>query len=223
MDKKTKILKFGGTSIKTPERVEQVIRLILSEPPTGVVVSAIGGVTDLLIKLTQMAASGKKYSNELKSFMNFHIQFLHGLNIQQNLKKGAEAIQNIEKELTKNLNTIVSAQSISPKLNDAVLSVGERMSANIIATACLENGLDVEYLDARNVILTDNHFGSAFVHYQTSYDRIRTVWDKKSTTRIITGFIGSTENGETTTFGRSGSDYTASIFGAALNVNEIEI
>ena len=223
MDKKTKILKFGGTSIKTPERVEQVIRLILSEPPTGVVVSAIGGVTDLLIELSQMAASGEKYSNELKSFMNFHIQFLHGLNIQQNLKKGAEAIQNIEIELTKNLNTIVSAQCISPELNDAVLSIGERLSANIIATACLENGLDVEYLDARNVILTDNHFGSAFVHYQTSYDRIRTVWDKKSITRIITGFIGSTENGETTTFGRSGSDYTASIFGAALNVNEIEI
>ena len=109
MDKKTKILKFGGTSIKTPERVEQVIRLILSVPPTGVVVSAIGGVTDLLIELTQMAASGKKYSNELKSFMNFHIQFLHGLNIQQNLKKGAEAIQNIEKNWTKNFNIIVSA------------------------------------------------------------------------------------------------------------------
>ena len=77
MDKKTKILKFGGTSIKTPERVEQVIRLILSEPPTSVVVSASCGVTYLLRGLTQMAASGKNYSNELKSFMNFHIQFLH--------------------------------------------------------------------------------------------------------------------------------------------------
>jgi aspartokinase/homoserine dehydrogenase 1 len=132
-------------------------------------------------------------------------------------------VQKIENELGDTLSTIANQNKYTPQLKDAVLSVGEQLSANIITEACIEKGINAAYLDARKVILTDDHFGSAFVHYQKSYNNIRNEWKDESKTRIITGFIGATESGDTTTFGRSGSDYTASIFGAALDVEEIEI
>ena len=83
--------------------------------------------------------------------------------------------------------------------------------------------LNSEPLDSRKVIITDDHFGNAFVHYQESYNQIRSYFESIDKIQVITGFIGSTHNCETTTLGRSGSDYTASIFGAALNADEIQI
>ncbi len=218
-----KILKFGGTSLKTPERVEHVVQLISAEHPCGVVVSAFGGVTDQLIQLTDFAASGNDYSTNVQSLFDRHNETVNSLGFMSKWDYLTQAITDIQSELTENLKAIAQARIVTPKLKDAVLSTGERLSANIITAACVEHGLEADFLDARDVILTDDHFGNAFVHYQESYNRIRANWRDRSRTRIITGFIGATENGETTTFGRSGSDYTASIFGAALNVEEIEI
>jgi len=216
-----KILKFGGSSVKTPERVEQVVQLISSEHPCGVVVSAFGGVTDQLIQLIACAERGANYNNELQLLFDRHRQTIHDLHLEKELL--FSTVQKIEDELGVTLSTIANQKKCTPQLKDAALSVGERLSANIITEACIEKGINAAYLDARKVILTDDHFGSAFVHYQKSYNNIRNEWKDESKTRIITGFIGATESGETTTFGRSGSDYTASIFGAALDVKEIEI
>ena len=216
-----KILKFGGSSVKTPERVEQVVQLISSEHPCGVVVSAFGGVTNQLIQLIACAERGTDCNNELQLLFDRHRQTIHDLHLETELL--SNAVQKIEDELGVTLSTIANQEKCTPQLKDAALSVGERLSANIITEACIEKGINAAYLDARKVILTDDHFGSAFVHYQKSYNNIRNEWKDESKTRIITGFIGATESGETTTFGRSGSDYTASIFGAALDVKEIEI
>ena len=87
----------------------------------------------------------------------------------------------------------------------------------------LKQNINVSFLDAREVIVTDDNFGNAYVYYKESYSKIRKFCQDLNKTWIITGFIGSTKNNETTTIGRSGSDYTASIFGAALNVSKIEI
>ena len=216
-----KILKFGGSSVKTTERIEQVVQLISSAHPCAVVVSAFGGVTDQLIQLIACAERGADYNNELQLLFDRHRQTIHDLHLEKELL--FNAVQNIENELGDTLSTIANQKKCTPQLKDAVLSVGEQLSANIITEACIEKGINAAYLDARKVILTDDHFGSAFVHYQKSYNNIRNEWKDESKTRIITGFIGATEAGETTTFGRSGSDYTASIFGAALDVEEIEI
>ncbi len=216
-----KILKFGGSSVKTTERIEQVVQLISSAHPCAVVVSAFGGVTDQLIQLIACAERGADYNNELQLLFDRHRQTIHDLHLEKELL--FNAVQNIENELGDTLSTIANQKKCIPQLKDAVLSVGEQLSANIITEACIEKGINAAYLDARKVILTDDHFGSAFVHYQKSYNNIRNEWKDESKTRIITGFIGATESGETTTFGRSGSDYTASIFGAALDVEEIEI
>ena len=216
-----KILKFGGSSVKTTERIEQVVQLISSEHPCGVVVSAFGGITDQLIQLIACAERGADYNNDLQLFFDRHRKTIHDLHIEKELL--FNTVQEIENELSVTLSTIANQKKCTPQLKDAALSVGERLSANIITEACIEKGINAAYLDARKVILTDDHFGSAFVHYQKSYNNIRNEWKDESKTRIITGFIGATESGETTTFGRSGSDYTASIFGAALDVKEIEI
>ncbi len=216
-----KILKFGGSSVTTPERIEQVVQLISSEHPCGVVVSAFGGITDQLIQLIACAERGTDYNNELQLLFDRHRQTIHDLHLKKELL--FSTVQKIEDELGVTLSTIANQKKCTPQLKDAALSVGERLSANIITEACIAKGINASYLDARKVILTDDHFGSAFVHYQKSYNNIRNEWIDESKTRIITGFIGATEAGETTTFGRSGSDYTASIFGAALDVKEIEI
>ena len=216
-----KILKFGGSSVKTTERIEQVVQLISSAHPCAVVVSAFGGVTDQLIQLIASAERGADYNNDLQLLFDRHRQTIHDLHLQKELL--FNAVQKIENELRDTLSTIANQKKCTPQLKDTVLSVGEQLSANIITEACIEKGINAAYLDARKVILTDDHFGSAFVHYQKSYNNIRNEWKDESKTRIITGFIGATEAGETTTFGRSGSDYTASIFGAALDVEEIEI
>jgi len=216
-----KILKFGGSSVTTPERIEQVVQLISSEHPCGAVVSAFGGITDQLIQLIACAERGTDYNNELQLLFDRHRQTIHDLHLKKELL--FSTVQKIEDELGDTLSTIANQKKCTPQLKDAALSVGERLSANIITEACIAKGINASYLDARKVILTDDHFGSAFVHYQKSYNNIRNEWIDESKTRIITGFIGATESGETTTFGRSGSDYTASIFGAALDVEEIEI
>ena len=216
-----KILKFGGSSVKTTERIEQVVQLISSAHPCAVVVSAFGGVTDQLIQLIASAERGADYNNDLQLLFDRHRQTIHDLHLEKEIL--FNAVQKIENELRDTLSTIANQKKCTPQLKDTVLSVGEQLSANIITEACIEKGINAAYLDARKVILTDDHFGSAFVHYQKSYNNIRNEWKDESKTRIITGFIGATEAGETTTFGRSGSDYTASIFGAALDVEEIEI
>ena len=216
-----KILKFGGSSVKTTERIERVVQLISSEHPCGVVISAFGGITDQLIQLIACAERGADYNNDLQLFFDRHRQTIHDLYLEKEIL--FSTVQKIEDELGVTLSTITNQKKCTPQLKDAALSVGERLSANIITEACIEKGINAAYLDARKVILTDDHFGSAFVHYQKSYNNIRNEWKDESKTRIITGFIGATESGETTTFGRSGSDYTASIFGAALDVKEIEI
>jgi len=216
-----KILKFGGSSVKTTGRIEQVVQLISSEHPCVVVVSAFGGVTDQLIQLIACAERSVDYNNDLQLFFERHRKTIHDLHLERELL--FNTVQEIENELSVTLSTIANQKKCTPQLKDAALSVGEQLSANIITEASIEKGINATYLDARKVILTDDNFGNAFVHYQKSYKNIRNEWKDESKTRIITGFIGATESGETTTFGRSGSDYTASIFGAALDVKEIEI
>lgn len=218
-----KILKFGGSSVKTADRIKNVVKLIQFEHPTGVVVSALAGVTDQLLQLIKVAESGHSYKSELESLKSRHYQTIDELFPDSDKTKLTRKVDSILDELNTSLKAIQSQKICTSKLKDSVLSVGEQLSANIITTVCDRAGMDVEYLDTRKVIVTDDHFGNAFVHYQQSYNNIRKEWADSSKTRIITGFIGATESGETTTFGRSGSDYTAAIFGAALHVKEVEI
>jgi len=103
------------------------------------------------------------------------------------------------------------------------MSFGERLSAFIICEAFKDRGLSTEYLDARKVIRTDNQFGYAKVDFEVTHKLIRDHFKNHGDVQIITGFIATSESGETTTLGRSGSDYTAAIFAGALQASALEI
>jgi aspartokinase/homoserine dehydrogenase 1 len=106
---------------------------------------------------------------------------------------------------------------------DYIMSFGERLSAYIIAEAMKDAGMEVQYLDARKVIRTDNQFGHAKVDFEVTNKLIVEHFKYNDALQIITGFIATSESGETTTLGRSGSDYTAAIFAGALKVSSLEI
>ncbi len=218
-----KVMKFGGTSLDNSELVSRVIDLIAAQHPCCVVVSALGGVTNQLVQLAEDSSLGRDCSDGLDSLFDHHWNMVQSLGLVDESESLATTMQGLRHGLRKDLESISQEKSLSPKMSDSVLSFGELLSTHIVALACSERGLSTEFKDARDLILTDDHFGNAFVHYQPTFERIRDSCSSSSTTRIIPGFIGSTEQGETTTFGRSGSDYTASIFGAALNADLIEI
>jgi aspartokinase/homoserine dehydrogenase 1 len=126
-------------------------------------------------------------------------------------------------ELENLLHGIFLVKELTVKTLDYVMSFGERLSAYIITEAVRDRKLEAEFLDTRQLIKTDDTFGNAKVLFDTTNQNIRTYFKDHKELQIITGYISSTVNDETTTLGRGGSDYTASIFGAALEADEIEI
>jgi aspartokinase/homoserine dehydrogenase 1 len=126
-------------------------------------------------------------------------------------------------ELEDVLHGVFLVKERTPRTLDYIMSFGERLSAYIIAEAIKDQKIDANYLDARKVVCTDNHFGHARINFSLTNQRIQEYFASHDSLQIITGFIGSSPSGETTTIGRSGSDYTAAIFAAALNATSLEI
>jgi len=219
-----KILKFGGSSVADADCITQVSGIIQQELQNGdelyIVVSALRGVTDALMQLGESIKRGRYPVKKIKSIFTRHEQIGSQLGIGSHLK---DQINLIAEEFDQTLADYAISGREYVQWRDELLSYGERLSSNILAACLKKNKIETECLDARKVVLTDTHFGDAYVHYQRSYDRIREYMVGRTKLQVITGFLGATDTGMTTTLGRSGSDYSASIFGAALNVDEIEI
>jgi len=221
-----KILKFGGSSVADAESIKRVASIIKETLHSGVdvyvVVSAMAGVTNRLTELGWAAKNGEFTEDKLSNLIEFHEDtiLLLGLDSDFDLVK---AFGELSALINETLSQCPGATDDFNMWNDELLSFGERLSARILAAYLNKTNITAEILDAREVILTDTNYGNAYVHYQKSYDRIRTYVVNKTKLQVITGFLGSTEYGNTSTLGRSGSDYSASIFGAALNVSEIQI
>ena len=224
---KIRVLKFGGTSVGTPERVKNVVDILIKgqeKQPLAVIVSAFSGVTDQLIEMCTVASRGdEKYLTILDKFIEKHNQFADALlgNERQTIAKLFDAkIANL-RDL---LHGIFLLKELSLKSLDFVMCFGEWFSCQIITAKLREAAVSAEFVDARKLVRTDARFGSARVDFATTSELTNyyfTASEKR--VQVITGFCGATENGETTTLGRSGSDYSAAIFGAALNAPEIEI
>ena len=220
-----KIIKFGGSSIADAEKILHVANIVKvknKDDDLVIVISALGGVTDTLKNLAETVASGKPKDPMLTSLVKRHRKCIQDLCLQVEINDQCH-LDEYFSQLESDLSSIAKAKQLSSQLQDKILSYGELLSTTIIAKYLSHIGIAAEQLDARNVILTDNNFGHAYVHYRQSYDRIRTYCKERTKVQVITGFLGATENGKTTTLGRNGSDYTASIFGAALNAQLIEI
>ena len=223
-----KVLKFGGTSCGTATSIQLVLNIIKAkqakEGQIAAVFSAMGGVTNKLIEAGRLATQNDStYFDIVREIENRHFEVVRTLiNVKLQSKVFAN-IRTIINELEDLLKGVSLIREISTRTSDLIVSFGERLSTTLIHEILHAQGIDCQYLDARKVIRTDATFGIASVDFAVTNRQIQEHFSKTKSLQLITGFIGSTEKGETTTLGRGGSDYTGSIFGAALNAEEIEI
>ncbi|MBK8723989.1 MAG: bifunctional aspartate kinase/homoserine dehydrogenase I [Saprospiraceae bacterium] len=221
-----RVLKFGGSSVYNAERIKLVVEILKNKQKNNeifaAVFSAFGGITDLLIDMAKLAAKGNvAYLDQLGQYKSRHDEVIENLSLHQNqitdlINNNHEALENI-------LNGIFLVQEASLRTMDFVISFGERNSAAIISAYMNSIGMNTSFLDARKIIETNDDFGAAKVNFATTYSKIIAHFKNSNAIQIVTGFIGSTPNGITTTLGRGGSDYTAAILGAALQADCIEI
>lgn len=221
------ILKFGGTSVATAERIKGVYRIVTDlqkkSKRLGVVVSAFGGVTDELIRMSRLAASrNEDYINVFHEIRSRHQTAIKELGLSRD-KALHDFIESAFTELHDILHGVYLVKELSSRTLDFLSGHGEVLSAKIIAHYFMSQKANAGFLDARKVIRTDENFGSARVDFNATNKNIRAYFSKSKNIEVITGFVASTSKGEMTTLGRGGSDYTAAIFGAALESAEIQI
>ncbi|MCB0706680.1 MAG: bifunctional aspartate kinase/homoserine dehydrogenase I [Saprospiraceae bacterium] len=222
------VLKFGGSSVATPDRIKGILEILNLYYQRGdrftLVVSAFSGVTDQLIRMSQLAEAGDEtYREEVQLFRNRHTDAARALLVGEKLEQVLAAQEENYNELENLLYGIFLLKEVSVRTLDYLLSFGERNSAYLIAQSFAAMGMRSEYLDARQIINTDSVFGSAKVNFELSFSRIQKYYESHPAVQVVTGFIASTDTGQTTTLGRGGSDYTASVLGAALSARQIEI
>jgi len=223
-----KVLKFGGTSVGSSERINSVIEIISDylkrKEKIAVVCSAMSGVTDDLINTAKKASKGDKtFEENFLKIKEKHLKTLSDLIPNSRIEKPKNFVEQTLEELYAVLKSVFLLKELTARTLDKVMSFGEYLSCYIIAQTMNSKGLKCEFLDARKIIKTDEQFGNAKVNYEITIKLIKEYFSKHKKLQIVTGFIASTISGETTTLGRGGSDFTASIIGAALNVDEIEI
>lgn len=221
-----KVLKFGGSSVANAERIESVIKIIdpYRTQDVAVVFSAFGGVTDALIEVSQHALLGDKdYKQSLAQIENRHLEAVREL---VSIRRQGSILAQVKiriNELEDVLHGVYLVKERTPRTLDYIMSFGERLSAYIITETLKDRGIAAEFLDARAVIRTDSNFGSARVDFEETNRNIRQYFEEHKDLQVITGFVATSESGETTTLGRSGSDYTAAIFAGALQAETLEI
>ena len=224
-----KILKFGGSSVASADRIKGLIEILKPRISEGeelaLVFSAFGGITDLLIEMSELASQGKdKYIALYHQFKDRHNDAAKALLSEQQYLELSMALDDNHETLRDLLKGIYLVREASPRTLDYVLSFGERNANYIITMALKERGINAAYLDARKVIRTNKDFGSAKVNFRQTNELVRDYFSTyKGDIQVVTGFIGSDSGGLTTTLGRGGSDYTAAILAGALDAEVLEI
>ena len=222
-----KILKFGGSSIADLERIKNVLSIVKNaslDDRIAVVFSAFGGVTEDLLKCAHLAKENDmEYKALLLSLEKRHLQLVKQLIPVRKQSSVLTYVKVRFNELEDLYHGIFLIKEFSARTSDYVVSFGERISTYIMTEGMRENEMDTHYVDARELIRTNDRFGNARVIFPTTNQLIYDYYSKHQGVLVITGFVASTEKGETTTLGRSGSDYTAAIFAAALKADSLEI
>ena len=222
------VLKFGGTSVANAENIKKVIALSAAaarRDRTVVVVSALGGVTDLLLQAASLAADGEEsYKQQLVTIEQRHLEAVKQLlpvAVQSQLlslvKKSCNELEDI-------CSGIYLLRELTPRSRDRIGSYGEWLSSQIIAAKMKADGLPVVWKDARELIVTDSNFTAAEVDFTATAKRINDYFaEQPAQLFVVPGFIAADGKGITTTLGRGGSDYTAAILASALSASSLEI
>lgn len=223
-----KILKFGGTSVGSVNSILSVVEIVKKEKeqnnPIVLIVSAMNGMTNLLSKMAQDASLGNFEADDLVHFQEKHFEIVRTLIDVKNQNPIITKLKLLLNELEELLQGVEALQELSSQSNDLIISYGEQCST-LMVSKILEQSVDnIKPVNASQYILTDNHFGQAQVNEEESFQNIKKlVEENPNSLLVVTGFIAANKNGRTTTLGRGGSDYTAALFGAALNASEIQI
>lgn len=213
-----KVLKFGGTSVGSAENIKRVKEIVQNESENAiVVVSALGGITDKILAAATRASTGTgDFHTELTEIKEKHEEVI------SSLFNGADSVKQVVygllDELEQILTGITLVGELTPKTLDRIAGIGERISSNIVAAY-----LNAKRKDSSDFIQTDSQFGKAAVDFEITDIKIKDAFKDFKGIAVIPGFIAKNEKGEFTTLGRGGSDYTASIVAAALDVDALEI
>jgi len=224
------VMKFGGTSLESAaaiERVAGIVRARLERRPV-VVVSAMGKTTNRLLAIARDAVEGRRKEaiqgiHELRDFHSREARRLAPLAERAELDL---VLDEHFQELTELVKGLVVLGEATPRSIDAISSYGERLSSLIVSRALRRLGIDSVHLDSRSLLVTDDRFTQAAPQYEATYRRLAEAVPplvEQGKVAVLAGFIGATEQGVTTTLGRGGSDFSASIFGAGLGAEEIQI
>ncbi len=216
-----KVLKFGGYAIGSAENILRVKQIVESQKePVVIVVSAFHGITDKLLELSSAAASRDMNFFRLHTEIeNKHVEIITSLFEEPLRDQVLSKISVWLKDLISIINGVYQLNDLTPKIQDKILSFGEIMSTYIVSKV-IDNA---EVLDAKLLIKTDDNYGNAHVNAPLTDRLIRAQFNNYKKTGIVPGFIASSERSHITTLGRGGSDYTAAIIAAALEVNKLEI
>lgn len=221
------VMKFGGTSVTKPESVAAIKTLVqrgLQRKPV-LVVSALSGITDLLVRLSHSALDNEQENLFEQIFAKHDLWIKTIFADSQELQTAAFAIVT---DYINELRGLLHSQSFSNQLqlHDSVVSYGEKISSALISLYLRSHGINAEQLLATKCIITSNNFGGAdFIDAATKKAAKKSILPlvEQGVVPVITGFIGATAQGETTILGRGGSDYSAAIIGYAINSEEIQI
>lgn len=225
------VMKFGGTSVEDAKSMQTVIQLARKEQARRpvVVLSAIAGATNTLLKAARIAQEGKleEAIQLLNDLLDRHVTLMENLiDDRSTVQQLILSFKHRFEELRNLCRGIAILGELTNRSLDAIASVGELLSSHILSEAMRVQGMHVKLVDARTFIRTNNQFASAvpqFDHIDGKAREILVPLLSSGTIVVTQGFIGSTEGGTTTTLGRGGSDYSASIIGAALDAEEIQI
>ncbi|HKG07004.1 MAG TPA: bifunctional aspartate kinase/homoserine dehydrogenase I [Pedobacter sp.] len=222
-----KILKFGGTSVGSVESISTLITILKSEREEQnpvVVLSAMGGVTNILLEMAENARILQDYSAQLKQVEEQHFHVIRTLLPASAQNPVLTKLKIYFNELEDILQSVYNLRELSPQTKDLILSYGERCSTVMVSHIARQQFPDALYVEGSQLIKTDNNFGQAKVNTNLTEMLIQDFYEaNKSQLLFVTGFISSNDEGRITTLGRGGSDYTAAIWGSALNAEEIQI
>jgi aspartate kinase len=226
-------MKFGGTSVGSPEAISSVVHIVQRELDAGsqviVVVSAMSGVTDTLLAAARMAVEGNRwgYQSSAEALRERHVEAANRLLPPNGVRqKMAQEIGALIDEFTQVCQAVSILGELTPRILDTVVSFGERLSSRLVAAALREQGIAAQAFDAGDLLVTDDRFQQANPLWDETQQRIEARLLPAlaaGVTPVITGFLGATREGQHTTLGRGGSDFSGAIFAAATNSDELVI
>ncbi len=215
-----KVYKFGGASVKSAEALKNALEITIAEKDNLIiVVSAMGKTTNNLEIILNKYYKKIDFSDDLNNLKSYHLKIVSELFDKEN--QIFSEIENIFSQISDDLIKVESIENYDKKY-DAIISYGELISSLILSSFLNSCNLKNELIDARKIIITDNNFRAANVNFNQTETAINKFLDfSKNKVFITQGFIGSTSDKQTTTLGREGSDYTASIIAGTLKADEL--